>query len=343
MIRDGLWSGALHLACGLSERLPAAGRSRTILEAVRKSLSIVPELPTWVQIETTNRCNFSCEMCPRNLLQLPDADMDRDTFEFVLSRLGLQPGSLITLFGLGEPLIHPDIFWMVRQVRERGLVAGFTTNGVLMTKKKQKRILDSGLEYLRISIDDDGLGDAADKLHSASIKVMERSEELVRLRGDAQEPEILWNVVASTYSAPSIPGLITKAAAVGIDGVNIINLVPRFSNLAPLPEDRRVALFQEWHTMGQKKGVRIQSTFGDRFGLARFFYGGGHECPQLLNYAYVTMDGKISPCCHLPRVIFGDLREQTLDKIWHGEKFRRFRKQYRTMPTCKDCRLLLWK
>jgi MoaA/NifB/PqqE/SkfB family radical SAM enzyme len=328
-----------RIAC----RLPLSAKWYTILEAVAKTFSVVPDLPSWVQVETTNRCNFDCEMCPRAMMGLPDEDMDMETFQFVLDRLQLREGSLITLFGLGEPLMHGSLFSMVEEVRKRGLKTGFTTNGVLLSDEMQERIIQSGLDYLRISIDDDGMGAGGSVLHKASGHVIDRTRELVMRRGARKAPEILWNVVASTASAPSIPGLIHRAGEIGIDGVNIINLVPRFSTLTPVPDDRRIVLFPEWYAAGREHGVRIQSTFSDRFGLGRFFYAGRSICPQLLEYAYVTIDAKVTPCCHLPRLVLGDLREETLPEIWCNDSYKTFRKIYKTTETCRNCRLLTWR
>lgn len=343
MIRDGHWCETIAALTHIARRLPFSAKWLTIVEAVAKTFSVVPALPSWVQIETTNRCNFDCEMCPRALMELPEEDMDMETFQFVLDRLQLRQGSLITLFGLGEPLMHRALFSMVEQVRNRGLKTGFTTNGVLLSDDVQERILQSGLDYLRISIDDDGMGAGGFALHKASGHVIDRTKELMTKRGAGGTPEVLWNVVASTASEPSIPGLIRQAGEIGIDGVNIINLVPRFSTLTPVPDDRRVVLFREWYAAGREHGVRIQSTFGDRFGLERFFYAGGSVCPQLLEYAYVTIDAKVTPCCHLPRLVLGDLRTQTLPEIWRSETYKRFRKEYKTTDTCRDCRLLTWR
>ncbi len=341
MIRDGAWTRVVTRLRGTLRRVPVGSRPLVILDALAKSFSIVEDLPTWVQVETTNRCNFSCTMCPRNVHELPATDMPLSMFTRVLDRLSLPEGSLITLFGLGEPLMHPDIFSMVEQVRRRGYRAAFTTNGVLLTDAVIERILSSGLSSIRISVDDDEFGSAGGVLHRAASRVMEHTRLLVARRA-GPAPEVLWNVVASAASVPTIPRLIASAAQIGVDGVNIINLVPRFSTLAPVPEDRRALLFREWHLQGRRLGVRVLSTFGDRFGLPRFFHGGGLECPSVLSYAYVTMDGDVTPCCHLPRLAMGNLFEASLREIWHGERFRRFRRTYRTSRTCRECRLLTW-
>ncbi|MCU0611126.1 MAG: radical SAM protein [Candidatus Eisenbacteria bacterium] len=312
MIRGGAWTTASSAVIGAVRRMPASSRMEILAQAVSKSLAILPDMPTWIQIETTNRCNFSCEMCPRSLHKLPAEDMPMERFSAIMERLPLPPGSLITLFGLGEPLLHGDIFTMVEAVRGRGFRAAFTTNGVLLSDEVNGRIIESGLDFLRISVDDDGFGDSSGALHRAAPAVIERTRQLVRQRAERPWPEILWNVVASAASAPAIPGVIDRAAEVGIDGVNIINLVPRFSSLRPIPEDRRVMHFREWHRRGHARGIRIQSTFGDRFGTRRFFHHRGLECPQLRD-------------------------------IWHGERFARFRTAYRSFATCRDCRLLTWR
>jgi len=343
MIRNRAWTASVSRLRTSVGTLPRASRLLTVTDAIAKSLSIVPDMPSWIQIETTNRCNFSCEMCPRSLHKLPAEDMPLDTFVELVDRLSLPPGSLITLFGLGEPLMHGEILAMVQEVKRRGYEAAFTTNGVLLSDAVIGGILASSLDYLRISVDDDGFGDSGGQLHRAAAVVIERTGALVRMRGALRHPEILWNVVASSASAPSIEGIIDRASEVGIDGVNIINLVPRFSALTPLPEDRRAEMFRQWHLRGRRRGIRIQSTFGDRFGVRRFFHSRGRECPQLLAYAYVTLDGDVTPCCHLPRLVMGNLREQSLREIWHGGRYRHFRTTYRSSPTCRECRLLTWR
>ncbi|MBN1425535.1 radical SAM protein [Candidatus Fermentibacteria bacterium] len=343
MIRQGVWTTAATHALALLRRLGAPPQPETALQALIKTLAIVPDMPTWVQIETTNRCNFSCAMCPRVLHKLPAEDMPMERFMGIMERLPLPQASLITLFGLGEPLLHEDTFTMVREVKRRGFRAAFTTNGVLLSHEVNEKILSSGLDYIRISVDDDGFGDSTGALHRAASAVIERTEALLAFRAGQTSPEILWNVVASASSAPAIGSIIAKAAQIGMDGVNIINLVSRFSSIAPIPEDRRATLFRQWHRQGRDLGIRIQSTFADRFGLPRFFHRRGLECPQLLGYAYVTMDGDVTPCCHLPRLIMGNLFTESLHDIWHARRFRRFRRVYRSSPTCRDCRLLTWR
>lgn len=343
MIRQGAWTTAATAVLSVARHLSAPAQAETALHALIKTLAIVPAMPTWIQIETTNRCNFSCAMCPRSLHKLPAIDMPMERFVAIMERLPLPPAGLITLFGLGEPLLHAEIFTMIGDVKRRGLRAAFTTNGVLLSDEVNGRILDSGLDYLRISVDDDGFGDSGGELHRASSAVIERSRALATARAGRASPEILWNVVASASSAAAIEGIIGKAAEIGIDGVNIINLVPRFSSVMPLPEDRRAFWFRQWHRKGRDLGIRIQSTFGDRFGLPRFFHRRGLECPQLVGYAYVTMDGDVTPCCHLPRLIMGNLFTESLADIWHGRPFTRFRRAYRSSPTCRDCRLLTWR
>lgn len=66
-----------------------------------------------------------------------------------LARLGL---SVLTFSG-GEPLLHPDLDQLIRQVRELGMMASVITNGFLLNVERIKALNRAGLDYLQISID----------------------------------------------------------------------------------------------------------------------------------------------------------------------------------------------
>ena len=53
----------------------------------------------------------------------------------------------------GEPLLHPEIFDMVRFAHERGIKTSFYTNGTLLAEKNIDQILDSKLDKITISLD----------------------------------------------------------------------------------------------------------------------------------------------------------------------------------------------
>src|SRR4029450_4091466 len=59
----------------------------------------------------------------------------------------------VTLQGLGEPLLHPDLAGMIRAAKDRGLTGGVNTNGTLLTGRRIDELLDSGVDWLHVSVD----------------------------------------------------------------------------------------------------------------------------------------------------------------------------------------------
>ena len=63
--------------------------------------------------------------------------------------------------------------------------------------------------------------------------------------------------------------------------------------------------------------------------------------------AAITANGRAVPCCiapfahsDFPGMVLGDLTEQTMEEIWGGDKYRRFRKRLRgddPHPCCRTC------
>src|SRR3954469_15576148 len=105
-----------------------------------------PDLPVEVQLEVTGACNLACTMCLvsyRPKIGRRSGAMSLETFREVLDRL---PGlERLTLQGLGEPLLAPDIVEMVREAASRGIDMGFNSNANLLTRRMSEELLSAGL------------------------------------------------------------------------------------------------------------------------------------------------------------------------------------------------------
>jgi hypothetical protein len=103
------------------------------------------------QIEISNRCNLACSYCPHPTQIRPQGLMSPETFEKSLELLIRCGQRTAYLHNFGEPLLHPDVVGFVRRCTERGVVASFFTNGVLVTPKMLANLAEAGLGFLCIS------------------------------------------------------------------------------------------------------------------------------------------------------------------------------------------------
>ena len=72
-----------------------------------------------VDLELTNLCENLCALCPREALVRPAGFMDPRTFSGIARVLGEQK-SLVSLSGMGDPLLHADLLDFCRELRRRG-------------------------------------------------------------------------------------------------------------------------------------------------------------------------------------------------------------------------------
>src|SRR5258708_9118677 len=93
--------------------------------------------PILVHIIPNRRCNLACAYCNEF-----DDFSKPVPLEEMKSRLDILAGmgtSIITISG-GEPLMHPEIDQIIRQIRRHGLISGMIPNAFFSTKNKTKKI-----------------------------------------------------------------------------------------------------------------------------------------------------------------------------------------------------------
>lgn len=322
--------------------------------------------PREVQLEVTNRCNLDCDMCPRlTLLEVPEQDMSRETFEAVLARLD-RP-EVVTLTGWGEPLMHPQLFAFFDRLHERwpGLDVGFTTNGHLLTGGVVTKLLARRIGRVNISLEElpwaDNPGvespgvasqEPANPLkghantvardgHPTPPKVVEHLRRFLERR-NAQAargepaPEVRLQVVLFPGSGEVVERLIDFAADLGFQAVNLVRLDVRGRpDLSRPTWDEERGLIARARARAAARGVPCGSV-NDHGLLLRLASHGDRACMRLDSYIYVDVHGNVAPCCLLRGVRVGNLVEQTLEEVWNGEALRRFHAPA-PHPACQGC------
>ncbi len=101
---------------------------------------------TKVYIEPTVDCNLDCITCFRNAWDQPMARMTEETFESILTGLKqMDPIPNVYFGGIGEPLFHPKTVEWIGRVKQLGVKVELITNGTILTEKKSRQLIDTGL------------------------------------------------------------------------------------------------------------------------------------------------------------------------------------------------------
>lgn len=114
--------------------------------------------PKFVNIEITNHCNIKCIICPHGH-DLVDKKgyMSMEVFEAIIDQLDAAPYEkpIVSLFGIGESLLHPSFIDMASYGKSKGFFQRLTSNGFFLTPPKADEIIESdALDYIEISFDD---------------------------------------------------------------------------------------------------------------------------------------------------------------------------------------------
>ncbi len=309
-----------------------------IAKFARLSLGRRSRLPEEIQIEVTNRCNLDCRMCPRTRWGMPLEDMAWPVFGRVLDQL--PPGvRVVTLTGWGEPLLHPRLFEMARAIRERRprALVRYTTNGTFLDDARQAETLASGVAQVNLSVDlFPAGGDPEGAGHPESRKVLDRFGELACRRDEAgARLDLYLQAVLIARSEARLEELVRFAAEHRLQGVHLARLQSMHGEAVS-----RMSFAEEREFLRAAKGI------GRRWKVP-VWSAIDHSVPMKLagrfdalclrtdNYAYVDVEGKVTPCCSLWHVKLGDLMRDSLEAVWRSAAWDDFfRRQVEVCGTC---------
>jgi radical SAM protein with 4Fe4S-binding SPASM domain len=294
--------------------------------------------PDIVHIEPTTACNLGCKMCGRSTFwkDLVDnsAHMQRETFLALVPFL--KTARLAVLHGWGEPLLHPDLVWMVEICKDNGCMVSFHTNGLLLTDETSQELIDAGLDALTISIDG-ATPETYKAVRGAPLDVLIGNLQRLRKRKQAAgsvHPRIGFKSVLMRQNLDELPALVALAKACGADEIELNNLIVYNDALA----DQSIFDRKE----------EVQAAFESARDLAaqddiRLFYGGVEEadgvpaCP--FRSFTVTCDGTVGPC-GAQRFAMGNIHDSSLRELWNDPNFVGMREAYgrKDLPhQCEHC------
>ena len=251
--------------------------------------------PNVRQIEVTNACNYRCPMCPHTGAMTRRVEyMGFSLYKRIIDKL-LPSNDEVYLHFLGEPLMHPFLDKMIRYGKSRGLGIGFFTNGSLLTEENSRKIIDVGLDDLVIS-----------------FEVIEETFEDLRDGGDFQQ--VRQNIMRFLR----LRGLKTKPR------VTISSIT--------WPKDKKRLENRFWRGKVDRFVMKeIHDWSGDVLEITQIA-GRKSDTNKVCLFPWsrmsVLVDGRVVPCCvdYDGKCVLGDLKKDSLQSIWNGEKMISLRK-----------------
>lgn len=325
-----------------------------------------PPLPREIQLEVTGSCNLACAMCLvryRPKLGRREGAMCFHTFRTIVDEL--PELEKITLQGLGEPLLAPDLFRMIEYAAARGVRMGFNTNGTFLDGARGERLIRAGLDWLHVSVDGataatyESIRDGSDFERVArNVRAFVRTKRRLR----AERPRLSLVFVAMRRNLLELPDVVRLADEWGVRRLYVQNLSHTFDDTDPLGDFADIRRFTEREALWADAAPRMREVFAtareeaDRRGvdlrLPRLDEPVRHGrslgeagCHWPFESAYVTHEGRVQPCCMVmgaDRAVMGDTREEPFAAIWRGTGYTAFRAALETEEppeVCSGCSL----
>ena len=305
--------------------------SRQILEDSSRT-SKSPITAVW---NVTNICNLKCRHCyaSSGLFKTQSELTTEEAYALIddLKNLGVK----ILIFSGGEPLLREDIFELAKYARRKSLKTILSTNGTLINDDIGRRIKDSGLSYVGVSID--GAKERHDWFRGVNGSYEKAVEGLKIMKELGIKTGIRFT--ATKYNFEDLKSVIELLEELNIPRICVYHLIPSGRGLNLVEWDlnhsqkRMMMRFLldkafEW----REKDAEIETVGSPEDGVYAYLLlkkidddlakcalsylmrrGGDPSADRLINIDYL---GNVHPNQFWWDYTMGNIREKSLEEIW---------------------------
>ena len=335
------------------EYLPAAYQG--IDPATRGAVATAA--PRNVFIEVTNHCNLLCETCPRtfNTYEAPKTLTWVDFLRIVEQFPQMERA---VLHGIGEPLINKELPRIIAHLKVRGVYVLFNTNATLLDEAWARKLIEAGLDELRVSIDGAdpktyALIRGAPLFHKV-IRNLKRFVEIQQEMGATRPRPSLW-MTGVRENIGELPEVVRLAARIGVPEVYLQRMtyyaheqdapgmMTKEHALFGSPDEVIDRIVAESEALAGELGVALRASGATT--PSHSIHGEGAikvdtpsrpwaACMRPWTTAYITANGNALPCCIAPfattryeSLKLGNVFETGFDDLWNAERYQKWREQ----------------
>ena len=294
--------------------------------------------------ESTIRCNLTCSHC-RRIESNDTASTDLSTAQArdligQLAHLGrTQRAMPVLVFSGGEPLCREDLFELIRFARDQQIPTALATNGTLIDTAVARRIADSGVQRVSVSLDGAD-GPTHDRMRQLQGS-FERALQGIRWLREHGVPFQI-NMTVTQHNRHQLEALYDLARSLGAVAVHPFMLVPvgcgvELAETDMMTPGQYEQALREIAGLEARGGLQIKVTCGPHYERVKRQVGSseatGHPkgsvpggaaghgassrgCLAGQGILFVGHQGDVFPCGYLP-VLCGNVCKEPLEHLWH--------------------------
>lgn len=307
--------------------------------------------PLYVEVSPVGQCNHRCTFCAVDYIGYVNRTLSTSKLTDALANMSFNGVKSVMFAGEGEPMLHPDIEYIVESCNNYGMDVGFTTNGTMMDDYFLSCL--HACSFIKVSMN------AGDEETYSKIHQVKRSHF-----------EMVWKNISSAIKAKKDNDL---NVAIGVqclllpDNMHTIKQLARrcwevgvdYLVLKPYSQSPS-SITTKYSTIEYKKNYDEVITEAMQFVSSNFEViarrktmeawddpNRGYDTCNATPYfwAYIMSTGDVYGCsAHLldDRFNYGNINDDSFDKIWLGENRRKSIELMSNfdISTCrKNCRM----
>ncbi len=289
-------------------------------------------LPTTLSIEPVNFCNLSCPECPagNGSITREKKAMEFDLFRKIICEIK-DYTYYLTLYFQGEPFLHPQFIKFIQFSNEHQIYTASSTNAQFIDDEMAKKIIESGLNKLIVSLD----GSTQEvyekyRIGGSFSKAKDCISFLVKWKKsfNSSSPFIELQFLVLKHNEHQIREIKKLSKNLNANKLRLKSAqITNFKEGSDLlPTQKRYARYIKSKDGDYKRKEKIKN-----------------RCWRAFSGAVIAANGDVLPCSFDKNGehAFGNINEKSLAEIWHNEKAHSFRKQIlknkKEFEMCKNC------
>ena len=248
-----------------------------------------------LRIEVTTKCNYNCNICPREKLTRKMETMDLELFKYIFDKINSETAQYNTLTfpGMGEPLLDESIDDKVIYAKKHNYNILMLTNGSLLTVDRFRRLEDIGMDSIRVSI----YGNSSESYNA--MHGISNTDSFLRIKENLTE-------ISRIKTKTSL--LLTYNVVDGCNDSALESWIEYWKD--------KVDLLEVWRPHNWVDSKDYRAVQKDKL----------KTCGRPLNTPLqIQVDGTVNMCCFDfdGKLLLGDLRTQTLEEIFESSMFNK--------------------
>jgi len=266
------------------------------------------DFPLQIDFELNSTCQMKCGFCVHGHEKVKKQILPFETFCRVIdegARFGL---CSIKLNYINEPLLLPSLIMYINYARSRGVLnVYFATNGLLLTEKVSRNLIDAKVSKVMVSLDATTPETFKQMRGSDKLDVIVNNiTRLIEMRGDKDYPLVRVNFLKTKVN-----------------------------------EHEAVAFLDQWTGVADMVGFQEQLN---RPGTLDVQCDYTFKCAFPFKLVTVDSSGAILPCFTFSgrEIPLGHIDDMTIHKAWNSFNMWELRSLHReglgkTIPACNHC------